>query len=88
MNWRPWVTRTSATTPKESRIGSMPACRSRASITILGDSARTETNYLAPAGPYLLGIEHKHRFHDDFVTDDRAVLRLHSFVMASRSSKP
>ena len=49
MNWRPWVTRTSATTPKESRIGSMPACRSRASITILGDSARTETNYVAPA---------------------------------------
>ena len=37
MNWRPWVTRTSATTPKENRIGSMPACRLRASTTILSD---------------------------------------------------
>ena len=49
MNWRPWVTQTFATTPKESRIGSMPVCRLRLSTTTRCDLLNSETNYLAPA---------------------------------------
>jgi len=51
VNWRPWVTPTSATTPKENRIGSMPVCRLRLSITILGDLVWTVRTILRP-GPF------------------------------------